>query len=33
MCDRVFSEDPFMLVYCPIDIKLKEYVMKLLMIV
>ena len=31
ICDSVVSEDPFMLVY-PINIKLKECVMKLLMI-
>ena len=31
ICDRVVSEDPFLIVYCPIDTKLKECVMKLLM--
>ena len=33
MCDRVVSEDPFLIVYCPHKNKLKECVMKLLMIV
>ena len=28
MCDRAISEDPFMLVYCPENIKLlREFVM------
>ena len=32
MCDRVVSEDPFLIVYCPDNIKLKECVMMLLLI-
>ena len=27
MCDRAISEDPFMLAYCPENIKLREFVM------
>ena len=27
MCDRAIYEDPFMLVYCPENIKLREFVM------
>ena len=33
MCDSVVSEDPFIWMYCPINLKFKKYVMKLLMIV
>ena len=33
MCDRYVSEDPFLILYCPDKFKLKQCVMKLLMIV
>ena len=32
MCDIVVSKDPFLIVYCPVNIQLKKCVMKLLMI-